>query len=165
MEVGKLYKSIHTGMVVRCTIPRFGESFSGSIFSGVVVEKGEGKYDLGHHSGGWVSMVFEEYTPTQALAKEQIYDIPEGYKATIKNGQVLIESNTKYIKHEFEGFVRYWKHVEDDRTTIITLDCNGNTEISHIGERPCPDISGRVKEIDENEFMEAYKKALKNIGL
>lgn len=164
MKKGKLYKSAYknacNGLVVKCT-----KDVHGCIFSGVVVERGESEYLVGQHYNGWFCPAFKEYIPTQVLTEGVTYDIPEGFKATIKNRQVLIESNTKYYKHEFEGFVRYGKHVEDGRTTIITLDCNGNTEISHIGERPCPDISGRVKEIDENEFTNAYNTALKNLEL
>lgn len=161
MEVGKLYKSVANGVVVKCIDSVIG--FDG-MFSGVVARDDSHFYENGY-TASWSSDVFKEYIPTQVLTEGVTYDIPKGCVATISNGQVLIESNTKYYKHEFEGFVRYGKHVEDGRTTIITLDCNGNTEISHIGERPYPDISGCVKEIDENEFTNAYNTALKNLEL
>ena len=147
MEVGKLYKSKKSKAIVVCT-----GSITKRVFSGTVVDGGLAGYDIGYSSYRWS-------VPSFKLLKKR------GFKATVKNGQVLIESNTKYYKHEFEGFVRYGKHVEDGRTTIITLCHNGDTKIFHIGERPCPDISGCVKEIDENEFTNAYNTALKNLEL
>ena len=162
MEVGKFYKSKKSKAIVVCT-----GSITKRVFSGTVVDGGLAGDDIGYSSYRWSVPSFKlfDINNTTGLKEGITYNIPKGCKATIKDGKVSIENNTKYYKHEFEGFVRYGKHVEDGRTTIITLCYNGDTKIFHIGERPCPDISGCVKEIDEIEFTNAYNTALKNLSL
>lgn len=162
MDKGKLYKSVCNGLVVKCTI-----ASSGDFFGGVVVERGESEYLVGQHYNGWFCPAFKEYTPAQTnvLTNGRVYDIPRGCKATVKNGQVLIESGTKYIKHNLEDFTIYSRHISGGKTTIVTFYCHGDVVVERSLEMSSADISDCGKEIDEDVFVDAYKRALKNLEL
>lgn len=160
MEKGKLYKSVIGEMVVFCTT-----ILDDKRFSGIVVDSGNTSRGIGYISDRFVQNSFKEYAPSQTLAEGQIYDVPKGYKATIKNGQVLIESNTKYVKHNLEDFTIYSKHISGGKTTIVTFYCHGDVAVERFLEMSSADISDCGKEIDEDVFVDAYKRALKNLEL
>lgn len=160
MEKGKLYKSVIGEMVVFCTT-----ILDDKRFEGIVVDSGNTLNGIGYISNGFMQNSFKEYAPIKTLFKGYIYDIPKGCVATINNGQVLIESNTKYIKHSLEDFTIYSRHISGGKTTIVTFYCHGDVVVESSLEMSSADISDCGKKIDENEFTNACNTALKNLEL
>lgn len=156
MEVNKLYKSVYNGVVVKCT-----STGNYNLFGGVVVQADNSKFKVGYVGDSWLCEAFEEYAPAQTLAEGQIYDIPKGCKATIKNGKVSVEHSVDYKKKEWSDLTRYimvkpGKNISIDmfgnEFVKITMDVNEDSY-------DCYDRSSK------EEFMKNYNKALKALEL
>ena len=162
MEVGKLYKSNMGGLVVFCTAVLDDE-----FFSGVVVDSGNTGFNIGfvdYEGNRFLRKSFEEYTlmtQAQVLTNGHTYNIPDGCKATIENGVVLIESNVRYYKQDNITYQIYAR-VEDGKMVKIAIDDDGSKDI--FIRYGCTDVE-HGEECTEEEFMDAYNKALNNFKI
>ena len=159
MESGKFYKSTIGGIVVFCT-----SVLDDEIFAGVVIDSGRTDIRVGfvsYEGNHFHQHSFKEYAPVQVLVNGCAYDIPEGCKATIKNGKVSVEHSVDYKKKKWNDLTRYimvkpGKNISIDmfgnEFVKITMDIN---EASY----DCYDRSSK------EEFMKNYNKALKALEL
>lgn len=152
MEVGKLYESINSGLVVKCTT-----ASSGDFFGGVVVEKGGGKYGIGHGSDGFFCEAFKEYTPAHVLTNGHSYNIPDGCKATITDGVITIESNVKCYKKENMSYQKYTR-INGDKMIKMLISSDGEKDILF---RDGLTGGEHGEECTEEEFMKVYNDVIK----
>ena len=158
MEVGKLYKSNMGGLVVFCTAVLDDE-----FFSGVVVDSGNTGFNIGfvdYEGNRFLRKSFEEYTlmtQAQVLTNGHTYNIPDGCKATIENGVVLIESNVKYYKESCVGCKMYFR-VEGNKMVKIEIYPANSKAVFFIDGLINIDCK---EECSESEFMEVYNSIVK----
>ena len=152
MEVGKLYKGVYTGVVVKCTT-----ASNGGLFGGVVVDRGGSQYCVGFEYSRWACDSFEEYTPTQVLTNGHSYNIPDGCKATIVDGVITIESNVKYYKDSCVGCKMYFR-VEGNKMVKIEIYPANSKAVFFIDGLINIDCK---EECTEEEFMKVYNSIVK----
>lgn len=155
MEEGKLYKGICSGMIVKCLSVDEGSG----IFKGVIIEKGESTYSVGDISNTLVCRAFSEYTPLQTLINGSSYIIPKGCKAEIKDGVVTIKDTIEHFKIQplIPSIYTIYVRKYPDRQINVYIFDSGHASISH------NKIDAGDK-CTEQEFMEAYNKAIKELS-
>ena len=153
MEKGKLYKSTIGGLVVFCTTVIDDE-----FFSGVVVDSGDTNLPVGfvsYDSNQFQQKTFEEYTlmtQAQVLTNGHRYNIPNGCKARVEGGVIIIESNVKHYKKDNISYQKYTRINGDKMIKML---------ISSYGEKGIFFRDGLTggehgEECTEEEFMKVY---------
>lgn len=146
MEVNKLYKSVYDGLVVKCT-----SKGNYNLFGGVVVKTANSKHKEGYVGDSWLCEAFKEYTPTQVL------NIPDGYKATITDGVITIESNVKHYKEDNISYQEYTR-INGDKMIKILISSDGEKDIIF---RYGSTGDEHGEECTEEEFMKVYNDVIK----
>lgn len=157
MKKGKKYRNIHNNTIVLCTEDLNSPS---SYFCGVVIKEGLNSDNIGTYKNLWVCKSFEEYISDNLLIKGKSYNIPEGCKAEVKDGVVIIKDTIEHFKIRPlipSIYTIYIRKYPDRQINVYIFD-SGYASISH------NKIDAGDK-CTEQEFMEAYNKALKMIKL
>lgn len=158
MEAGKLYKSNINNLVVFCNAILDDE-----FFSGVVVDSGNTSLRLGfvsYDSNQFLQKAFEEYTLTtqaQVLTNGHRYNIPEGCKARVEGGIIIIESDIRYYKESCLGCDMYFR-VEGNR--MVKIEIYSDDVKSVFFADGLLNVECK-KECTEEEFMEVYNSIVK----